>query len=218
MACWRWERAWLSADKNSCVPWSLEQKRVSLAACLMLKDSDACFLPHSTFITLAGYTGTQHASVSDAHFAWSYIITGYVCCFCNYSVLWFLAHHTLITLLLPVFVCSCRGLSTASGWYLDAGWRWPSGAPFPCPSPWSSGLPTHHTTRGWHHWGHTLLSQAGVHGEGPFNMSWAKIYRPMVTVMPTFTEQCIMFNFFFSLEHSWGFLSTRAFNHLIINS
>lgn len=76
-----------------------------------------------------------------------------------------LQHMACRWVTLCLFVCFCRRLPFASGWHLDAGWRWPSGAPIPRPTPWSLGLPTHHTSRGWHHWRHTLLSQAGVHGE-----------------------------------------------------
>lgn len=47
----------------------------------MLKDSDACFLPHSAFITHAGYTGTQLASVSAAYLGWSHIITDHAVMF-----------------------------------------------------------------------------------------------------------------------------------------
>lgn len=67
--------------KIALCPGACSKTGVSLAACLMLKDSEAFFLPHSTFITLAGYTGKQLASVSAAYFAWSHIITGYVVMF-----------------------------------------------------------------------------------------------------------------------------------------
>lgn len=41
----------------------------------MLKDPDACSLPHSPFLTRAGHAGKQLASVSAAYLAFSRIIT-----------------------------------------------------------------------------------------------------------------------------------------------
>lgn len=64
-----------------------------------------------------------------------------------------------------MLLCLLRRVPLASGWYLDAGWRWPSGDPFTCSTAWSPGFPTHHTSRGWHYWGYSILSQAGMHGE-----------------------------------------------------
>lgn len=75
-------------------------------------------------------------------------------------------------------LCLRRRVPLASGWYLDAGWRWPSGDPF---TAWSPGFPTHHTSWGWHYWGFSILSQAGMHGE---------IFFFIIIILEAFAHRC----------------------------
>lgn len=170
-------RTW-PADKNSCVASSLQQNRG---------------LCHGLFDTKRFFLLLLHVQVTNnlPHPVLLIPVThDYTCCvvFPGYS----LQHTVFVILWSCVCVCVfvCRGFPLASGWYLDAGWRWSSGAPFPRSAPRSPWLPTHHTARGWHHRWHTLPPQAGVHGE--CRQTWAA-----QTLFPTLVG-------FLSLSHCLG--------------
>ena len=129
--------------------------------------------------------------------------------------------RALITQWPCVCLCLCRRFPLASGGYLDAGWWWPPGASLPCSTPWSPGLPTHHTTRGWHHRRHTLLSQAGLHGESSQILTTETFKgKNWLEWSYSLLENCTRGSLFF-FSPTWsprGFLSTGVFDHLIVNS
>lgn len=129
----------------------------------MLRDFDVCFLP---LITAVSLKVTQENSQSC-------LFTHHTCdCACFFQLICGTMSYTAATineaLWLHASLCLRRRVPLASGQYLDAGWRWPSGDPFTCSTAWSPGFPTHHTSRGWHYWGYSILSQAGMHGEISF--------------------------------------------------